>query len=339
MHKKWLGLLAALLLLGLTACAKTEEGTSSSETPAPKAAVEVQYATLEIVTPTPVPTPEPTATPVPTPTPEPTATPFTIAWISDTQTMAQIHPDILACMRDYVLSVKEEQNIVALFHTGDVVDACGSQQQWDNVTYGLMPLVEELPTFMAAGNHDQAPDRGEYGKYSLFTRREMVQKAWEGMEAYKLQGEAGYRVLELEDDQILVAEEINKYPEATAIVVTHSAIFGDGSRTPDGNRIHWDILSKCPTVRLVVCGHERGITCRRTDEYDDDGDGTMDRQVTTLMCNFQEDTVNGLGYLRLLRFDPESRAVSVTTYSPWFDLYTYGDLPEEEMAFTLENGF
>lgn len=58
-----------------------------------------------------------------------------------------------------------------------------------------------------------------------------------------------------------------------------------------------------------------------------------------MMCNFQEDKEKGLGYLRLLTFDPVSRDISVVTYSPYYDLYTYGDLAEEDMQFVLTDAF
>lgn len=308
---------------------------------------------LTIATPSPEPTPAPTDTPVPTATPEPVPTPYTVAWMPDTQGLSQMYLEILVQMREYILSVQEEYNIVAFFHTGDVVDSCGAVRQWDTATEGLMPLVEQFPTFMAAGNHDQAENRGEDRKLDLFTCRDMVQKAWEGMEVYK-QGEVGYRIMELGEEEILIAvvsygssyrsrqwlaAELNAHPEIPAIIVTHSALFGDGRFTPDGNKLNQVVVTQCPSVRLVVCGHARGITSRRTDYYDDDGDGTQERSVTTMMCNFQEDGKNGLGYLRLLTFDPVSRDISVVTYSPYYDLYTYGDLAEEDMQFVLTDAF
>lgn len=45
--------------------------------------------------------------------------------------------------------------------------------------------------------------------------------------------------------------------------------------------------------------------------------------VNALMYNFQDDKKYGLGYLRILTFDPTDRSLHVTTYSPWFDDYNY----------------
>lgn len=77
------------------------------------------------------------------------------------------------------------------------------------------------------------------------------------------------------------------------------------------------IVAKNPNVRLVLCGHSRGDSMR-TDEFDDDEDGTPDRTVYSLMFNPQGRR-NEYGYLRLLRFDPIARSIETYTYSPFLD--------------------
>lgn len=79
-----------------------------------------------------------------------------------------------------------------------------------------------------------------------------------------------------------------------------------------------ELLAKNPNVRLVLCGHNRGDSLR-TDEFDDDGDGTPDRTVYSLMYNPQGDKKEGYGYLRLLRFDPIARSIETYPYSPFLD--------------------
>ena len=94
----------------------------------------------------------------------------------------------------------------------------------------------------------------------------------------------------------------------------------------------------CPNFRLILCGHQRGSMIR-TEWFDDDGDGENDRSVTIMMYNYQEDRQKGLGFLRLLRFDPMSRAIEVRTYSPWFDRWGYELASDEENHFVLENAW
>ena len=42
-----------------------------------------------------------------------------------------------------------------------------------------------------------------------------------------------------------------------------------------------------------------------------------------MMMNVQDDQTNGVGYLRLLRFDPVADTIEVVTYSPVLDRYGY----------------
>lgn len=58
-----------------------------------------------------------------------------------------------------------------------------------------------------------------------------------------------------------------------------------------------------------------------------------------MMCNFQDDQEAGLGYIRLLRFEPEDRSLHVRTYSPVYDLDTYEKVSDDEMTFVLENAY
>ena len=80
-------------------------------------------------------------------------------------------------------------------------------------------------------------------------------------------------------------------------------------------------------------------TQRRTDWFDDDGDGEAERSVTTMMFNFQDDRVYGLGFLRLLRFQPLDHSIEVLTYSPWYDQWGYEKATEEENHFLLPNAW
>ena len=58
-----------------------------------------------------------------------------------------------------------------------------------------------------------------------------------------------------------------------------------------------------------------------------------------MMFNYQDDRKDGLGFMRLLTFDPMTRSITVRTYSPWFDRYGYSKAKPGEDAFVLENAF
>lgn len=335
---------AAGTAMGLASAPTVEEAAWAVSTPAPT------FTPTPEPTDTPVPTPTPT--PEPTPSPEPKPTPFTLAWISDTQAMARHYPEELQQMAEYLVGQQQEQNIVAAVHTGDVVDSCGTLWQWENVSPPLLTIMEHIPLSILAGNHDLARERKGNKQYDLFAKREVIQRSWEGAEVYQ-RGEATCRLFTAGGtDFILVTLGFNNTPGArrwvkatldenadrVAIIGIHSALEKDGTFSADGNRLIWDVVSQCPNVRLVVCGHNRGAI-HRVDGYDDDGDGEPDRTVATMMCNFQDDQEAGLGYIRLLRFEPEDRSLHVRTYSPVYDLNTYEKVSDDEMTFVLENAY
>ena len=100
----------------------------------------------------------------------------------------------------------------------------------------------------------------------------------------------------------------------------------------NGKLLEETLLRDCQNVRLVLCGHRDG-SARWQETYDDGA-----RTVNALLYNFQDDKTKGLGYLRILTFDPVLRSVSVTTYSPYLDDYNYYETVSRD-TFTLPNAF
>ena len=115
------------------------------------------------------------------------------------------------------------------------------------------------------------------------------------------------------------------YGETYGFFIMHCGL------TAMGKTLERELLSACPNVKLVLCGHNDG-SVRWEKAYEDD------HVVNALMYNFQDDKKYGLGYLRILTFDPMDRSVHVTTYSPWFDDYDYQKDAAKD-TFTLENAW
>ena len=84
------------------------------------------------------------------------------------------------------------------------------------------------------------------------------------------------------------------------------------------------------SIVLVLCGHHKGIK-RWEKTYGD-------RTVTAIMYNLQLDKQKGIGYCTLMTFDPLTRNISFTSYSPYFDDYNYSKKESTE-TFVLENVF
>lgn len=351
------GLLALAVLL--CACLAKEEHPSvpvSETVPDPVEAVVIHETPVSAATPiptptpSPIPTPSPTPEPTPTPTPSPTPvpTPYTIVWMSDTQNLSRHFPEVFNNMRDWILANREEWNIVFVAHTGDVVDGC-STFMWDAATEALLPIFEQIPSMVVSGNHDISKNN----KHALFYNRPYAQAVQKEGQIFE-NGEAAYVTFEAAGDEFLVfgigyevrgtklknwiTEVSEQHPDAIVLYVIHSGLQPDGRFSGQARELFLSVIADNPHARLMLCGHQRG-TLRRTDLFDDDGDGTEERSFTTLMFNYQDDRKDGLGFMRFLTFDPMTRSITVRTYSPWFDQYGYKKAKAGEDAFVLENAF
>lgn len=281
-------------------------------------------------------TPSPSETPTPSPVP---AEPFSLIWFSDTQYYAYKRPEIFLKMADWAIEVKETYNVLAVVCTGDIVDNRNYQRHWDNASAAITRLREGLPFYCIAGNHDVGADKVDYTAYKtadFCTVPENMQTSEDGR----------CWVLPLEEQGIVlcgigwqndaayaewVKARLSEYPEYSAILLVHSFLNDDGSLSTNGKRVEKAILQKCPTVRIVLCGHNDGST-RWQQQYPDG------HYVNAIMYNFQDDRKYGLGYARILMFNPGTHNLAVTTYSPYLDDYNYYRDTEKD-TFTLYNAW
>ena len=361
MKKTLLSLLLSMLLLGCKGTllaeaptptpAATETPTAvptSAPTPVPTAEIIIVSAAPPTYTPTATPEPTPSPTPSPSPTPEPT--PFTMVWMSDTQVLSRYYPEVFNAMRDWILNNREKENIQFIVHSGDVVDGIGPAM-FENANNALVPLFETLPGMIVSGNHDVTLS----GKSWHFTQQpyaKLVHK--EGQTLSENEGAnvyASYVTFRACDTDFLVFgvgfdvicydwmnEVIANYPDHVVIVVVHKGLQSNCDFSKETLSLFRRVMPQWPSFRLVLCGHERG-TLMRTDWFDDDQDNKPDRSVTTMMFNYQDDRKQGLGFMRLLRFDPIDHSIEVLTYSPWFDQWGYPKATDEENHFTLINAW
>lgn len=308
--------------------------STAAPTPAPTAAPTPE--------PTPAPTPEPTETPVPAPTP------FSIVWFGDTQYYSRHRPDVFLSMRDWVLKEREARNFVFFVHTGDVVDGC-VQWMWDNATESLMPILDEIPGMIASGNHDIGGDE----RQSFFYNRPYAKAVQKEGQTYR-KGEAAYTTFTAGGTEFLVfgmgykvqglgvvnwvKTVVDEHPEATILFLVHYGLQSNGLLTGQARELYQYIVESTPNARLLLCGHNVGMRLRE-DRIDDDGDGAGDRSFYTMQFNLQDDETDGLGYLRILTFDPADRHIEVSVYSPYFDLWEYPKASPEENHYILENAY
>ncbi|HWQ97015.1 MAG TPA: metallophosphoesterase [Clostridia bacterium] len=280
--------------------------------------------------------PEPTATAVPTPepTPEPTPAPvaFSIAWMSDTQVYTAANSDVFGKMTQWVADTQQEYNTVLAVHTGDLVYNAYREYEWDNELAAFSNLPEGMHILTCAGNHDELPDYDPATPYLDHRPDTDFDPAHafdeKGFSYYTTFVAGGVPVIVFSiaygmevDAENWINEVCKEYSDHYAILCMHNYMFLGGYSSV-GKRLIENVVKQSPNVRLVLCGHERGMQYI-PEVLDDNADGTPDRTVHQMMMNVQDDQTNGVGYLRLLRFDPAADTIEVVTYSPVLDRYGY----------------
>jgi hypothetical protein len=291
-------------------------------------------------------TPIPAAISAP-PTDTPAPTPFSIVWLSDTQSMTYCnYTDALESMGRWIVDEKDERNILYVVQTGDAVENGFSDWQWKNFDVCYDQFKEELPYIAIAGNHETGMKRHSYVGYlsrrnvSEIPRRYSFER---GRAAYATLRAGGIDFLIIGagwDSELMSVDWMNEilrqYPDSVAILLFHGYIQTNGTYTVVGKKMFEQVVKPNPNVKLVLCGHVLG-TAVRFEDVDDNGDGTPDRRVTALMYNYQNADMD-CGQLRLLTFDPMARSLRVLTYSPYQKRY-YRDFVYSSSDFILENAF
>ena len=105
-----------------------------------------------------------------------------------------------------------------------------------------------------------------------------------------------------------------------------------GGLGPIPQRIQDEVVATNPNVSMVMSGHYHDAHTR-VDSFDDDGDGTADREVTQMLFDYQGLPEGGQGFLRLLHFDNEGERMIVRTFSPSLEQYSSDDAtltPEDQ---------
>ncbi len=264
---------------------------------------------------------------------------FSIAWESDTQYYNEEFVQHQTAIHDYVLAQRENQNIQYLIHTGDIVDDYDQPYQWANADAEYARLdAAGLPYGVLAGNHDVGSGLSDYSQYSaFFGEARYAGNPWYGGSYqdnrghYDLISAGGIDFLMLSmgwdpqaDHIAWMNDVLARYPERVAIVNLHEFMLTTGGLGPVPQQILDEVVATNPNVRMVLSGHYHDAFTR-VDQFDDDGDGVVDRDVYAMLFDYQGLPEGGQGFLRLLQFDNEGQSMRVRTYSPSLDVYNSED--------------
>ena len=324
-------------------------------------------------TPTPVVTPYEntdsavSATPLPTPeiTPSPTPNPdgltaangvTTVAWISDTQHYSEGHAEIFSRMTRFLEQERKRLNLRYVVFTGDFVQHYDAPAEWETAVSAMQNL-SAIACGVLAGNHDVG---GSALDFSAYGERfgEDVMRAWAGGAHYGgsyKNNLAHYDLITLGGRDFVFAyvsyapdldavkylnDVFRQYKNRIGVLCAHDYFDSDFSYSDSGALLLERVVKTNPNVYLVMCGHRYNVG-HVPAAFDDDGDGTADRSVYQLMCNYQAaGQTGGEGYMQFLQFDFGAGVVRVQSYSPWTNDHRYHDTPgaqEEKYAVDPEN--
>ncbi|UFU08028.1 lamin tail domain-containing protein [Ruania halotolerans] len=264
---------------------------------------------------------------------------FTIGWESDTQYYNEEFYEHQVAIHDYLLGQREDMNLQYVIHTGDIVDEYDQPYQWENADPQYARFDEAaLPYGVLAGNHDVGNQLADYSVYSeYFGEDRFSGNPWYGESFqdnrghYDLISAGGIDFLMLymgwdpgQDAIDWMNEVLARHPERVAIVNLHEFMLTTGGLGPIPQQIMDEVVATNPNVRMVFSGHYHDAFTR-IDGFDDDGDGVEDRNVYSMLFDYQGLPEGGLGYLRMLQFDNDGEQMRVRTFSPSEDRYNSDD--------------
>ncbi|HCS60612.1 MAG TPA: cell wall protein, partial [Microbacterium sp.] len=262
---------------------------------------------------------------------------FTFAWESDTQYYKQNSVEGEDRLRhqeaihSYLLEQRDEMNLQYLFHTGDIVNDYDQMYQWtENADPQYRRLDEAgLPYGVLAGNHDVGHWQMDYTNYgTYFGEDRFAGNPWYGGSFennrghYDLMSAGGIDFIMVYTGWGPADAEINwmnevlaQYPDRVAVIAQHEFLLTTGGLGQMPQRILDEVVATNPNVKMVFSGHYHDAFTR-TDQFDDDGDGVMDRNVYSMLFDYQGLPEGGQGFLRLMHFDTVGERMIVRTYSP-----------------------
>ncbi len=262
---------------------------------------------------------------------------FTLAVLPDTQLYSKTYLTIFGIQTQWIVDHQSELDIAFVAHLGDMVDDWNVPRQWDVANAAMSKLEPPGIAYgIGIGNCDEdnygvPPATTFFNKYfpaSRFAGRPYYGGAYNGDNANSYQifsaGGLDFIVIDLKFNLSTVPTEsqavlawahnlLQTYPNRRAIVITHNLLSTSNVFSNDGLNIY-NALKDSPNLFLMMGGHldTEGM---RTDP------GTDGHTIYSLRSDYQTRPNGGNGWLRLLRFSPETNKIYVTTYSPYLDQY------------------
>ena len=296
-----------------------------------------------------------------------------IVLLPDTQTYAEKYPEVLDSQINWV--ARNAKQIAFVMQQGDLTQN-NNDKEWIVIQTSFSKLNGKVPYVLAAGNHDMGSADGKfadvrnstlfnnyfpYSQMSSLPGFSGVAEEGKMDNAYYIfkTGKINWLVITLEfgpRNSILnwASSVIEKYPNHSVIINTHSYMYSDSTRqgpgdnwrpqaygvgkdkgdssVNDGEQI-WDKLVKDHSnVRFVFSGHVLNAGVGTLVSINSKG-----FPVYQMLANYQEGVTGsvkgGNGWLRILDMNYKKKTLNVSTYSPYINKYK----EEPAQQFIIEN--
>jgi hypothetical protein len=293
---------------------------------------------------------------------------FTVAWITDTQYYADSYPWLYEDMNRWIADVQDDENIVYVTHTGDIVEVFDDESQWIRSSSAQKILDDAgIPNGVLPGNHDNGSGqtRQEHALYvKYFGADRYDPNPWYGGTLYDNEnhfdvftvcpGDSGPTFLPgsaaagrpgcsdllflylgwvIGGEEIAWANQVlASHPDHQAVIAVHEYIGTTGAYQGQGQQIFDQVVLPNEQVFTVLAGHVPGVAYNVQRVPTPDG---SQRVVLEILSDYQFERLGGLGYLRLLRFDEQMLQLDIDTWSPYLSDADMERYAHDEEDFTV----
>jgi hypothetical protein len=278
------------------------------------------------------------------------AEPFSLIVLPDTQVQVYKWADDYYAQMRWVAANAGPLNVRYVIHVGDVIEGCvygltpaQIEDQWKRAKVGIDLIHGKVPYVVAIGNHDfdgwgmpcersntdfsagitrtnraastfnRYFPRSRYASWPTFGGtfpEDLNDNSFHVFTA----GGTNWMIVTLKyqptDAELAWARQvIESHPDHEVIISTHSYLNRNGNRSADGERIWNNLGKRYANVSFILSGH---INSKRRTSVGDNGN-----TVYEIMSDYQTySDRNRNSFLRVMRFDPVAKTVSVRAYSP-----------------------
>lgn len=273
---------------------------------------------------------------------------FSFIILPDTQRYVEFFPNIMDEQFDWIVEQKDILNIKAVLHLGDLVEHPYEEVQWKLAERNIAKLERSnIPLVLSRGNHDHCKIGTNFFD-DYFPVSRFSNNSWWGGN-YENSADNSYAKFIIGDRKIIIAnldwcpskekvewmnETLKKYSEGYEIILqTHGLIRTD--RVFDvivcGNTTYiWeDLIKHHKNLRLVLNGHTGGEALKKLENV-------YGEEVNIILADYQNDSIGGTGWLRIMTFYPAKNLIESKTYSPYLDKFRPRPLSEFNLTINYD---